>query len=365
LNLVEICEGEVKIDVPDFDDSEGPKEKGEGVFYNPSMKKSRDIFISFLNSWADEGIRFLDGMGASGIRGMRAAKETPISDITINDVSEEAVDLIKKNVEKNSIEATTTNDSVEKHLLENRYQYDYIDIDPFGTPVPYYPLAARCVSHQGVIGVTATDTAVLCGTYPKTCLRRYSSYPANNWCKHENGLRILLAYCAREAARHNRWIKPLLSYFEGHHFRTYLQIGEGKQKADRCIEKVKRVRFDEGGWKRNNLKVNRSSGPFWIGELFSKATLKNMDEMGSLDENLISLWEKESKFHPFFYDTNKISSILKIAPPSIEEIEKKLDQKGFKISRTHFSPTGIKTDAGYEELKDIFSDISDQTLVSK
>jgi len=365
VNLVKVSEGKVEIKVPHFDDAEGPKEKGEGVFYNPSMEKSRDIFVSFLRSWGDEKIRFLDGMGASGIRGIRAAKETPISEVTINDVSEEAEELIRRNVENNSIQATITSDSVEKHLLENRYQYDYIDIDPFGTPVPYYPIAARCISHQGVVGVTSTDTAVLCGTYPKTCLRRYSSFPVNNWCRHENGLRILLAYCAREAARHNRWIKPLLSYFEGHHFRTYLQIGEGKQKADRCIEKVNEINFYEGGWKRNNLNSDRCSGPFWTGELSSEEILEGMEEVGSLDENLLSLWKKESNFHPFFYDTNKISSILNIAPPPIEKIEEKLEDKGFEISRTHFSPTGIKTDAPLEELKETFSDISDQTLSSK
>ncbi|MFW5953328.1 MAG: tRNA (guanine(10)-N(2))-dimethyltransferase [Candidatus Natronoplasma sp.] len=365
MNLVKVSEGKVEIDVPCFDDTEGPKERGDGVFYNPSMEKSRDIFVSFLRSWADGKIRFLDGMAASGIRGIRAAKETPISEVTINDVSEDAEDLIKRNVESNSISATITNESVEKHLLENRYQYDYIDIDPFGTPVPYYPIAARCVSHQGVVGVTSTDTAVLCGTYPKTCLRRYSSHPINNWCRHENGLRILLAYCASEAARYNRWIKPLLSYFEGHHFRTYLQIGEGKKKADQCIEKVNKIHFYEGGWKRDNLNSDRTYGPFWTGELFSGDVLKRMERMGGLDEKLLSLWKKESNFHPFFYDTNEISSILKIAPPPIEEIEEKLEEKGFKISRTHFSPTGIKTNASYKELKDIFSDISDQTLASK
>jgi len=365
VNLEEIREGEVEIKVPDFEDLEGPKEKGDGVFYNPSMEKSRDIFVSFLNSWADEKVRLLDGMGASGIRGIRAAKETPVSDITINDVSERAAGLIRSNIEKNSVQAKISNESIEKHMFKRRYQYDYIDIDPFGTPVPYYPIAARTVSHEGVVGVTATDTAVLCGTYPKPCFRRYSSHPANNWCRHENGLRILLAYCAKEAARHNRWIRPLLSYYEGHHFRTYLQIGEGKSRADGCLNKLERISFYNGRWESEEVKRKETSGPFWIGNLFAEEVLKELAPLGKLDEELISLWESESSFPPFFYDTNEISSILKIAPPPIEEIEKKLEEKGFKTSRTHFSPTGIKTDAPYKKLKDVFLDISDQTLASK
>ncbi|MBS3790300.1 MAG: methyltransferase [Candidatus Thermoplasmatota archaeon] len=359
MNLVEASEGEVKIRVPEFDDSQGPKEKGDGVFYNPSMEKSRDIFISFLKSWAQKDLSLLDGMAASGIRGIRALKETPISKVTMNDISEEAVNLIRKNVEKNSVQANITHESVEKHIIKNRYDYDYIDIDPFGTPVPYYPLAARCVSHQGVVGVSATDTAVLSGTYPKTCLRKYSSKPANNWCRHENGLRILIAYCAREAARHDRWIRPLLSYFEGHHFRTYLQIGEGKRKADDCLKKLKHIRFDERGWRTKNLKVEDCSGPFWTGQLFSEKVLQNMEKIGKLDEDLLEQWKSECSFDPLFYDTNKISSTLKVAPPPIDEIMEILEEKGFKTSRTHFSPTGLKTDAPYRELEELFIELSE------
>ncbi|MFP4185494.1 MAG: tRNA (guanine(10)-N(2))-dimethyltransferase [Thermoplasmata archaeon] len=359
MNLVEVREGEVEIDVPDFkDESKGPKEKKDEVFYNPSMERSRDIFISFLKSWSDSSSRLLDGMAASGIRGIRATKETPVSEVTINDISEKAVELIKNNTEKNSAQIEITHRSFEEHMLKERYQYDYIDIDPFGTPVPYYSLASRTISHEGVVGVTATDTAVLCGTYPRTCLRRYSSIPANNWCRHENGLRILIAYCAREAARHDRWIKPLLSYYEGHHFRTYLQIGEGKSKADECLENLKEVRFSQGKWDYEDGDMKKTKGPFWIGELFSEDILEDLEPVGKLDEYLISLWKKESNQPPLFYDTNEISSTLKIAPPPLDEIKEKLKDEGYESSRTHFSSTGIKTDAPYQKVKEIFMKLS-------
>ncbi len=359
MDLVEISEGKVEVAVPDFKDSKGPKSIDEGVFYNPSMEKHRDIFISFVKSWFDgEDKSLLDGMAATGIRGVRAAEETSISDITMNDISKNATELIEKNVQKNSIEAEITNESFEEHLLDNRYEYDYIDIDPFGTPVPYFPVAARTISHEGVVGVTATDTAVLCGTYPKTCLRRYSSYPRNNWCRHENGLRILIAYCVREAARHDKWVKPLLSYYEGHHFRSYLQIGDGAKKADSCIEKVERVSFEKGNWKKDDLTIEGSSGPFWTGRLYSEDILKSMESIGTMNEKLLSSWKKESESPPFFYDTNKISSLLGEAPPPIDEIIERLQDQGFDSSRTHFSPTGIKTEAPYKIVKKIFRDIS-------
>ncbi len=358
MNLIKVQEGEIEIEVPDFVESKGPKGKEDSVFYNPSMEKSRDIFVSFLNCWADKDIRMLDGMAASGIRGIRAAKETPVSDISMNDISEKSVELIRKNAERNSIQVDVTQGSVEKHMLDKRYRYDYIDIDPFGTPVPFYPIAARTVSHEGVVGISATDTAVLCGTYPKTCFRRYSSDPVNNWCRHENGLRILIAYCAREAARHDRWVRPLLSYYEGHHFRTYLNIGESKTKADECLEKIKKVKFDDGDWKINCENSKKLYGPFWVGELSSKKILDGLKPVGKLDEEMISLWKGEAQQPPFFYDTNEIGSILNVGPPPMCDIEEKLKERGFGFSRTHFSSTGIKTDAPFEKIKSVFLELA-------
>lgn len=361
MSYIELNEGEISFLAPKPGDGKGPKKTGEDVFYNTSMKMNRDICISFLNSFAGgKDIRVLDGMAATGVRGLRIFKETSTSKVDINDVSEQAVDLIVKNAKMNSIldSVKISNDSIEKHLIENRYEYDYVDIDPFGTPVPYFSLAARYVSHKGVVGVTATDTSVLCGTYPKTCRRRYSAVPENNWCRHENGLRILIAYCAMEAARHDRWIRPLLSYYEGHHLRTYLQIGEGKKEADLCLEKLERVRFHDGKWDHNRGSQGKMSGPFWTGQLFSKDILENLMVVGELDEDMISLWIDESGYPPFFYDTNEISSIMKVEPPSMKVLKEKIKERGFKSSRTHFSPTGIKTNAPFEELESIFLKIT-------
>ena len=57
------------------------KDKGpgkiKGVFYNPSMKLSRDLHVEFAKQFDFRGI-LLDGMAASGIRGMRLMLESNI-----------------------------------------------------------------------------------------------------------------------------------------------------------------------------------------------------------------------------------------------------------------------------------------------
>ena len=52
--------------------------------------------------------------------------------------------------------------------------FDYIEIDPFGSPTDFLESSIVRLSRRGILAVTATDTAPLCGTYPNTCKRKYS-----------------------------------------------------------------------------------------------------------------------------------------------------------------------------------------------
>ncbi len=358
VDLIKIQEGNTYLLVPEHERNIGPKSSRTKVFYNPAMELNRDICISFLNSWCSGNEIILDGMAASGVRGVRIGNEVDCGEVVINDVDKDAFDLIKNNIELNELENVFPNEeAIEIHVLNNRYKYDYIDIDPFGTPVPYYSSVVKSISNRGVIAVTSTDTAPLCGTYKKVCQRRYSASPINNWCCHEIGLRILVGFCVREAARYDKGAKPLLSYYNGHHFRTYLQIREGAKRGNKALEKLDNFYFDDLGWyqeddkKRDDLK---RSGPLWSGKLFSKKVLKKLEPVGKLDEELISLWKDECEMPPFFYDTNTLGSYFKIAPPSMKDFESKIKEAGFDISRTHFKPTGLKTNATCNDIKKLF-----------
>jgi tRNA (guanine26-N2/guanine27-N2)-dimethyltransferase len=41
--------------------------------------------------------------------------------------------------------------------------YDAIDLDPYGTPAHFLDSALQAVAEGGLLAVTATDMAVLCG----------------------------------------------------------------------------------------------------------------------------------------------------------------------------------------------------------
>ena len=158
----------------------GPGSKDKLPFYNPSMELNRDLSIlvcQWLINNSKKPVRLLDGLAASGIRGIRFSNELEGDfDVTINDWNPDAFILIDKNIEKLKLKNTIAI-SCNLNSLLSESKFDYIDIDPFGSPVYFIDSAVRSISKDGIIACTATDTATLCGTYPKVCLRRYGATP--------------------------------------------------------------------------------------------------------------------------------------------------------------------------------------------
>ena len=56
----------------------------EGVFYNPKMKKLRDISVAFLIAVGAGGMHVLDSTSATGIRGIRYAQEAGAGEVVNN-----------------------------------------------------------------------------------------------------------------------------------------------------------------------------------------------------------------------------------------------------------------------------------------
>ena len=155
--------------------------KEMGVFYNPVMGINRDISVLLLNSIKKDNLQIADPLAASGVRSIRFLKEfnkDKIKGIYINDYNKDAVKSIKGNLAlnkiqyKNNKQITIKNEDANLFLL-NSAGFDYIDIDPFGSPNFLLDSSCRRISRSGILAVTATDTSALCGTFPKACLRKY------------------------------------------------------------------------------------------------------------------------------------------------------------------------------------------------
>ena len=311
------------------------------VFYNPVMKSNRDISVLLLNSINKNNLSIADPLAGSGIRSIRFLLElnkNKIKTISINDYSKSSIKSIKENLRLNKIKISKKiiikNEDANLFLLKST-GFDYIDVDPFGTPNPYLDSAIKRLARDGILAVTATDTAPLCGTYPTACLRKYWAMPLRNELMHEIGLRILIRKIQLIGAQYEKALMPIFSYYKEHYFRVFLMCEKGKKDVDKVIE--------QHGMFKN-------AGPLWKGKLWDSKLVDSMTKKA--EDRFLSIINEESKIDAIgFYDIHKICKRNKIKqlPKKgllIEEIRK----AGYKAAETHFNPWGVRSDISLEKL---------------
>lgn len=334
------------------------------VFYNPAKEFDRDISVIFLKATGKKFV--LDLLAASGARGLRLAKEAGAK-VWFNDINPEAFKLIKKNVKINKIKPIgITNKPADNLLISLERKFDFIDIDPFGSPINYVYQAIPKIGKNGILAVTATDTAPLFGVYPQTCFRKYGSFPLHVNFGHELGIRILAKAVIEIAAKQNVCLTPIFSHATQHYYRIYFKASPSYVKN--VLENIGFIYFCRKCKNRFATKFEHKeictcsnklefAGPLYIGNLWD---IKTVEEMLKQCKNkfINILKAKHSKFlqtinseakvgAQCFYETDEFGK----AEPKINELIEKLQKAGFKASRTHFSGKGIRTNAQYEEIK--------------
>jgi tRNA (guanine26-N2/guanine27-N2)-dimethyltransferase len=340
----------------------GPGAKGNLPFYNNSMELNRDISVA-LCQWmvqnSNRKLSFLDGLAATGIRGLRLANEIKGDfSVYINDWNSESYSLIKRNILELKLEKCIALNSNLNKVLSNE-RYDYIDIDPFGSPVYFIDSAMRSINNNGIIACTATDTATLCGRHQKVCFRRYTAHSLNTIPMKEIGLRIILGVICRTAGIYEKGIIPLLTYASDHYFRIYVKVINGAKKSDQSMNNLKLI--DSEKIFPFNIK-GKAIGPMWNCKLQDKRFIQELREivlnkkLGKRTEiwKLFDFLEDEANGPMFFFSTDGISSILKRSPPKIFDVIEHLKKNGYFASRTHFNPMGFKTDAPQDEIEKLF-----------
>ncbi len=198
----------------------------KGVFYNPQMRLCRSM-SSLAVGAIGEKMDVVDAFTASGIRGIRYAKENRnVWKLTLLDIEKAAIRDAKKNARSaklNARKTTTAAGNISRLAFE--LDADFLEIDPFGTPSPYLVDAFRFFNTKktAYLSVTATDVAVLCGGKTAPCMKNYHSKPMNNEFTHETGLRIMIKKIAETAAEFNMGIRPLVSFSDKHYLKSVLE----------------------------------------------------------------------------------------------------------------------------------------------
>lgn len=372
MSIQKIREGQTSLLVSKFEKIS----KKNLVFYNPEMKLSRDISVILASVLKPRS--YLDALAASGVRGIRIAKESEINcKIVLNDINPKAIEFMEENAKINHVDVKIENEDANYLML--RYikegeKFDFIDIDPFGSPVRFIDNAIKCLKVEGFLGVTSTDTSALCGTYPKSCQKKYDAVSLRTDYYNELGLRILLGFISRCAFRNGYAVEPIFSHSTKHYFRVYLKLRKSKRELSENLENIMYIQHCFKCLNRSyrslaDLKEKcecgnsfRNAGPLWTGKLadpeICKKMLKKVSELsenleGKELERLIGLIMEEAEIVQPYFNIHKVYKKLERNVEAMNRVIEKLEKNGFKARRTHFSNFGIKTNASVFEIYQI------------
>ena len=307
-----MCEGRTTLFVPK-DSVRSKVPPRTPAFFNPAARLSRDlsilIYTSFirLNSFQFKNvpITLADAFSGVGARSIRVAKESPLVDkVILNDLNPVALQAAKKSAEINYVGDKCSYSQKDVHAFLNergsnkKQRYVIADLDPFGSPSPYIDSLLRAVVDGGLISVTATDTAVLYGKYPKVCFRKYFSRPINCTYSNETAIRILISFIGLLAGRMDLSIEPVFAHSHRHYSRVYVRVHVSSNEANKLVDNLGYIThcFNCGDRKeypltfqlpllcsicgsnsrnKNEKKLN-VAGPLWIKPIFSRRLISDV-----------------------------------------------------------------------------------------
>ena len=385
-----VQEGKVKILVPKLSafvkkPSEYAPSKAP-VFYNPVMELNRDIAVLALQAYqrtVNRKIIVCEPLAGCGVRGIRFASEVEgVKKVLINDINDKAFQLARANVQINNLSRRVSVKNEDANRLLSHYgaprkRFDAIDIDPFGSPVPYLDSALRALRDGGFIALTATDMAPLCGVYPKACIRKYGGKPLRTEYCHELAVRLLAGCLATTAAKYDIGISVVFSHSTNHYIRIYAKIAYGAKKADESIKNMGYIMHCFNCFHRETLKApsligysGRCSkckskldyaGPLWLGKIFDKEFCENMEKevehtrLGCRAKvlKILASIKGEVDGSLTYYVINRLCDKLEMPVPSVRTIMESLRERGFQACLTHFNSNGVRTNASAKEIMEI------------
>ncbi|MGC9225989.1 50S ribosomal protein L11 methyltransferase [Caldivirga sp.] len=331
------------------------------VFYNPAMANNRSVSVivvrAYLRLLGKNGV-LCEPFTGTGVRSIRYVREAGVEKVIAGDVDGTAVDIASRNVDLNSLRDQIKVIKSDANVLLANSKCDMIDIDPYGSPAPYINTALFSIRHGGLLCVTATDLAVLQGSYANKAIRRYGFKPLRGYLSREIGLRGLLGFLARQALVIDAGIRPLLSYWERHYYRVCVTVHKDRGTARETVRNLGYAYYCSDSLNRGFIRrypngfMDRcvTSGPLWIGPIgdvefidYSLMLINNVDYelraaetiKGTLPDNLPI---------PLYYTVTELGKGLGFIPSPLR-LRARLMESGVEAYGTHFAVDGIKTNA--------------------
>ena len=304
------------------------------------------------------------------MRAIRYALEAN-AHVYASDIDSDAAHLARVNARLNRVEGRVRVERADanrfmEQLRELGVKPHLVDIDPFGTPIPFVDSAIHLLRGRGVIAVTATDTAPLSGTHLKPLRRKYDVVPARTAWEKEQAVRVLVGYLLRRLASHEYGGRVLLAYYADHYVRAYIEVRRGAGRADETLAQLRYGFWCPGCNHTGYLDHGPPArcpycgtplamvGPVYAGPLCDpdivKLMLEEASRMNWLVEGkrvlkLLETISAECGITKPYYRLDRLCSMLRMNMPRVADVVEELRRMGYRAARTHFDPRGFKTDA--------------------
>ena len=390
MKLTKIIEGGNEYDVPIPSSFDSIPRKSDESFFNTYQELNRDISVLVLrnhsNSRNKKDFAACEPFGGVGVRSCRYAVETPVTNIYYNDVSKEALKIVEKNISnlpsnfkaKISISNLEFTDFI-NYLYSKKQIMDFIDIDPYGSPISYVHSSLKLITISGLLAFTATDLASLTGLYPRAL---YSKYGIGVFEKrignvHELAIRTLITGIQHVGLTQKQSLLPVLTLYHRHFIRTFMIRMRGVDKVlDKtgflCQCRKCRLIFKTGLKNKHYSCPNCGNHPYRIGPLYlgtihddtllrdivKDLHVKSFNRSKNITKILNIMIQENNMNIPWSYDIQKLTKNIGIPIPPLDEISQHLREIGYKFSKTHFSGSCIKTDAPIEEIYSILAKLT-------
>ena len=231
----------------DSGNDQKPDQASEQVIKPNGIDKQSNNEELVAGTKYENGIKIFEGLSATGLRSVRFGLEIPgVQEVIANDYDENAVSFIKKNIEHNKLDGLVRENCGDAAMVmyahrKNQLRFHVIDLDPYGSPCVFLDSAVQAVKDGGLLCVTCTDTAILCGNAPETCWAKYGATSLRSKFCHEMALRIVLRSIESHANRYNCYITPLLSLSIDFYVRVFVKVNHGQAKVKHSASKTANV----------------------------------------------------------------------------------------------------------------------------
>ncbi|KAK8782526.1 hypothetical protein V5799_016138 [Amblyomma americanum] len=342
-----------KVDkVPQTSVTEGKAEvffpSSRDVFYNPVQEFNRDMSIAVIQEFiavrreevaAEKNaqstnpqaykVSILEALAASGLRSIRYALEIEdVKRIVANDYSVQAVASMRANIDHNKVGHIVVPNRGEAALLMHMHKnerFDVIDLDPYGSAAPFLDSAVQAVKDRGLLLVTCTDMAILCGNSSETCRAKYGAVSLKTKCCHE----MPLGRCAEK----------------GNSFKFSPALGPPVGLG--CVH---------CGHKHH------IGGPIWINPLHDVGFVQRLisrvlasPELYGTSKRMLGILHMltEELQVPLYFMLDRLASTVRASTPSMLQFRSALLNAGYQVSLSHACKNSVKTDAPMEFVWDI------------